>query len=138
MQTKLSDGSVMICGILGRDAEYKQVGQNNSSLTRFSVKVGERPPAQQGERGEAIWANCQAWHSVARACAGLKKLDVVLCVGKIEKHTADDGKVYSNLVCEFVIPMTSAQNQTTTTSSPSLPDNLDGFEEVLTDDGVPF
>lgn len=135
MQTKLSDGSVMVCGILGRDAEYKQVGQNNSSLTRFSVKVGERPPAQQGERGEAIWANCQAWHSVARACSGLKKLDVVLCVGKIEKHTADDGKVYTNLVCELVIPMPAA-NAAPPIENP--PGSFDGFEEILTDDGVPF
>ena len=50
MQTKLSDGSVMICGILAKDAEYKQVGDKNSSLTKFSIKVGERPPCAAGRK----------------------------------------------------------------------------------------
>lgn len=62
MQARLPDGSVIISGVLGRDAEYRQVGQNNSSLTKFSVKVGERPPKASGERGEAIWVNCQCRH----------------------------------------------------------------------------
>lgn len=85
MQAGLPDGSVIISGFLAKDAEYKQVGGNNSSLTKFSVKVGERQPKVQGERGETIWVNCQCWHSVARATKALKKFDVVLCVGKAEK-----------------------------------------------------
>ena len=39
MQGKLQDGSIIICGVLGKDAEYKTVGDKNSSLTKFSVKV---------------------------------------------------------------------------------------------------
>lgn len=85
MRAKLPDGSVIISGFLAKDAEYKQVGGNNSSLTKFAVKVGERQPKVQGERGEAVWVNCQCWHSVARATKALKKFDVVFCVGKVEK-----------------------------------------------------
>ena len=79
MRAKLPDGSVIISGFLAKDAEYKQVGGNNSSLTKFAVKVGERQPKVQGERGEAVWVNCQCWHSVARATKALKKFDVVFC-----------------------------------------------------------
>ena len=43
MQTAFKDGSVMVCGTLPKDAVYKTVGQNSSSLTTFGVKVGEKP-----------------------------------------------------------------------------------------------
>lgn len=43
MQTKLSDGSIMVCGMLPKDAEYKTVGANGSDLTTFGLKVGEKP-----------------------------------------------------------------------------------------------
>ena len=94
MRARLPDGSVIISGFLAKDAEYKQVGGNNSSLTKFAVKVGERQPKVQGERGEAVWVSCQCWHSVARATKALKKFDVVLCVGKVEKkpYTSKDGE----------------------------------------------
>lgn len=138
MQARLPDGSVIISGFLAKDAEYKQVGGNNSSLTKFSVKVGERQPKVQGERGEAIWVNCQCWHSVARATKALKKFDVVLCVGKVEKkpYTSKDGeeKVDVHLVCEAVFV------QPTTEAAPpqELGGDLSDFEEVLNDEGTPF
>lgn len=139
MQARLPDGSVIISGVLGRDAEYRQVGQNNSSLTKFSVKVGERPPKASGERGEAIWVNCQCWHSVARAVMCLKKFDTVFCVGKIDEHEYE-GKKYKNLICELVLPMPSAALPSPAQPAPQgmLPDDLGGFEEILTDEGTPF
>ena len=141
MQTKLSDGSVIICGILGKDAEYKQVGEKNSSLTKFGVKVGERN-VQGQDKPQAIWVNVQCWHSVARAAQAFKKLDTVLVVGKIEKrqYTASDGtqKTDTHINAEFVIGM---PNVAVASSAPQLA-NLDGFEDaydVLGDtDGCPF
>lgn len=113
MQAKLPDGSVIISGFLAKDAEYKQVGGNNSSLTKFAVKVGERQLKVQGERGEAVWVNCQCWHSVARVTKALKKFDVVFCVGKVEKkpYTGKDGKekVDVHLVCEAVFVQPTAE-----------------------------
>ena len=113
MQARLPDGSVIISGSLAKDAEYKQVGGNNSSLTKFAVKVGERQPKVQGERGEAVWVSCQCWHSVARATKALKKFDVVFCVGKVEKkpYTSKDGKekVDVHLVCEAVFVQPTAE-----------------------------
>ena len=138
MQAKLPDGSIIISGFLAKDAEYKQVGGNNSSLTKFAVKVGERPSKTEGERGEAIWVSCQCWHSVARAAMNLKKFDVVLCVGKIEKtpYTNKNGeeKTDVHLVCEGVFVQPPAQDVQVANCDV----DLSGFEEVLNDEGTPF
>ena len=130
MQTKLPDGSVMVCGVLPMDAEYRTVGQNNSSLTKFSVKCGERK-SEGEEKPKAIWCNCTCWHSVARAAKNLKKGDCAFCIGKIETHL-HEGKEYKELVCEFVVSMTATVQSTPENSS--LPND---FEEI-SDDGVPF
>lgn len=131
MQAKLPDGSVIICGILAKDADYRQVGQKNSSLTKFSVKVGERIGS-----GEAIWVNCVCWHSVARATMNLKKLDVVMCVGKIEQnnYTAKDGtqKTGVQLNCEAVFVQPASMPATNQGGIPN------DFEEVFSDEGTPF
>ena len=138
MQARLPDGSVIITGFLAKDAEYKQVGGNNSSLTKFAVKVGECQPKAQGERGEAVWVNCQCWHSVARATKALKKFDVVFCVGKVEKkpYTGKDGKekVDVHLVCEAVFVQPTAE----AAPPQELGGDLSDFEEVLNDEGTPF
>lgn len=129
MQTKFNDGSVMISGFLGKDAEYRQVGKKNSSLTTFSVKVGERD-------GEAVWVGCQCWHSTARACVRLKKFDVVLCIGHIKKYTKNDGTQGACLECEGVFIQPPAQE--IQNAQPNTAQGIDGYEELLTDDGVPF
>lgn len=140
MQTKLSDGSVMICGILGKDAEYRQVGDNNSSLAKFAVKVGERPPVNQGERAQAIWVNVQCWHSVARAARNLKKFDTALVIGKIEKkpYTAKDGsqKTDTHINAEFVIGMPNIPAPTCLVDD--MPSKPEDFQDLLSDDGCPF
>lgn len=105
MQTKLNDGSILIGGFLSNDAEYKQVGNKQSSLTKFSVNVGKKPGADK-----PTWVNCQCWHETARAAASLKKFDVVMCFGHIEQstYTAQNGeqKTDVHLVVEgiFVQP----------------------------------
>lgn len=138
MQARLPDGSVIISGFLAKDAEHKQVGGNNSSLTKFAVKVGERQPKVQGERGEAVWVNCQCWHSVARATKALKKFDVVLCVGKVEKkaYTSKGGeeKVDVHLAYEAVFVQPTAE----AAPPQELGGDLSDFEEVLNDEGTPF
>lgn len=87
MQTKLNDGSILIAGFLGKDAETRQVGQKNSTLTKFSVNVGKKAGAQQ-----PTWVSCQCWHETARAAAALKKFDVVMCFGHIVTDTYTDNK----------------------------------------------
>ena len=100
--------------------------------------MGERQLKVQGERGEAVWVNCQCWHSVARVTKALKKFDVVFCVGKVEKkpYTGKDGKekVDVHLVCEAVFVQPTAE----AAPPQKLGGDLSGFEEVLNDEGTPF
>ena len=141
MQGKLQDNSIIICGYLGKDAEYKTVGDNNSSLTKFGVKVGERKVEGQ-DKSQAIWVNCDCWHSVARATKDLKKFDVVLCVGKIKvsEYEKDGEKKQSKaLVCEGVFTMSKALENVSEQANAGTADIPREFEEILKDDGdVPF
>lgn len=110
MQTKLPDGSVMVAGYVPRDAEYKTVGDKGSSLTKFSVKVGEKPSVNVNERAEAVWCRCTCWHTVARASADIRKGDSVLAIGRLESHEYTDKntgevKTGTELVCEYVSVM---------------------------------
>lgn len=132
MFSKMQDGSFIICGVLPKDAEYRQVGQKNSSLTKFSVKVGETVSAETDSKPSAVWTNCECWHSVARSAMNFKKGDTVLCVGMIVSNEYN-GKIYKNLVCEFVIRM-QPENVSQLVSEVS---DLSGFE-VLSDAEPPF
>ena len=134
MQGKFQDGSIIVCGVLGKDAEHKQVGEKNTHLTKFGVKVGEKPSAVVDEKPEAIWVNCDCWNNVAKAAMGLKKLDVVLCIGKL-KITEKDGKTYKSLECEAVFKMGYSVVSTLSEAASTIPQD---FEEILNDDGVPF
>ena len=135
MYSKLQDGSFIVAGYIARDAEMKQT-QTGKTYTTWSVKVGEKPPTTEGERGEAIWTNCKAWHDLARLAATIKKGDTVLCIGKIE--TSDyQGKTYKTLVCEYISVMRAApdQAQEAPAQNNAVPD---GYEELLTENDMPF
>lgn len=128
------DGSVIVCGRLSGDVEVKQVGENNKTLAKWGMAVGERQNAD-GQK-ETVWANCQAWHNVARAAQGGKKGDVALCVGRIETNDYG-GKTYKNLVCEYVSFMSNAPAQTAV-QKPQLPEEIADAADLISDDGVPF
>lgn len=106
---KLQSGDFMVVGYVPKDAELKKVGNNNSSKTSFSIKASEKT-LPDGKK-EAQWTNCVAWHEMARICAGFKKGDFVMAVGRIESREYN-GKTYKDLVVEFAVkasvPETSA------------------------------
>ena len=141
MQCKFSDGTIMIGGFLAKDAEYMQVGGDNKSLTKFSVKVGERPPQNGEQRGVAIWVNCECWHSVARAAMGLKKFDVVIAFGKlkVETYTKDgEQKQKKVLVCEGVFVQPPAAPAPAPMAQGAYIPPADSGMEIFDEDGVPF
>lgn len=137
MYSKLQDGSFMVCGYVARDAELKTT-QTGKSLCTWSIKVGEKPSPTGGERGEAIWTNCQAWHGAARIASMIKKGDTVFAVGKISVNEYE-GKTYKNLVCEFVSIMKDAP-AVSHSSEPYIANtgDLSAYEEILSDGEVPF
>lgn len=137
MYSKLQDGSFIICGYVARDAEQKTT-QNGKTLTRWSVAVGKK----QGQNGqtESIWTNCQAWDKAAEVAAQIKKGDTVFCIGRIETNEYQ-GKTYKNLVCEYVSIMGKSAAPPPPASAQegiSAEDDLSEFEELLSDDEVPF
>jgi single-stranded DNA-binding protein len=137
MYSKLQDGSFIIAGFVAKDAEMKK-SQNGKTYTNWSVKVGEKPSAVQGERGEAIWTNCRAWHDAARYAAQIKKGDSVLIVGRIETSEYE-GKTYKTLNAEFISIMGKAA-PAAAQAAPAAEayTDLSQFEEILSDDDVPF
>lgn len=134
MYSKLQDGNFIISGFVARDAEMK-TSQNGKTYTKWGVKVGEKPSQTQGERGEAIWTNCIAWHDMARYAGQIKKGDTVFCIGKLETSEYE-GKTYKTLNCEYVNIMGKAT--TTQETSNTEYGNLSDFEEILGDGDTPF
>lgn len=137
MYSKLQDGSFIVCGYVARNSELKTVGEKNSSLCRWSVKVREKT---NGEKKDTIWVNCQAWHDIARLAKNIKKGDTVLCVGKLETNQGNDGKVYKNLVCEFISimkPVPKTEDESTSKNSNDLV-GFSEFEEILSNEEPPF
>lgn len=137
MYSKLQDGSFIIAGFVAKDAEMKK-SQNGKTYTNWSVKIGEKPSAVQGERGEAIWTNCRAWHDAARYAAQIKKGDSVLIVGRIETSEYE-GKTYKTLNAEFISIMGKAA-PAAAQAAPAAETytDLSQFEEILSDGDVPF
>lgn len=99
MQAKLSDGSIMVCGTCGRDAEFSTVGARNSRKCSVSLAVGKR----QDEKGDmnTVWCSVVAWHDLASLLAPAKKGDSVFVVGRL-KSREYNGKTYTDLEAEFV------------------------------------
>ena len=146
MFTKCDDKkSYIVCGPVARDAEYKTVGDKNSSLTKFSVKCDDIQEADGTTT--AAWTSCECWHSVARYAAGIKKGDTVLAIGTIKvdewtDKTTGEPKKAKKLVCEFVCVMPGSQPaqsaQTAPAQQPVSPNANVKVDTTPTDDDYPF
>lgn len=137
MYSKLQDGNFIISGFVARDAEMK-TSSNGKTYTKWGVKVGEKPSQTQGERGEAIWTNCIAWHDLARYAGQIKKGDTVMVVGRIETSEYE-GKTYKTLNAEYISIMGKGTAQAQTTATAQADNNvLAEYEEILGGDDMPF
>lgn len=138
MQTKLGDGSVMVCGGCAQDAELRYVGDDGKRMCWVGLAVGKRPVEGQN-KPETIWCNVVAWHDVAGVLAQARKRDVVLVIGRL-KNREYEGKTYTDLVAEYVnvcLPMVSSSGNFPESSFPA--ERKDQFAELTTDDGdLPF
>ncbi len=98
-------GFMLACGRLAKNAEYKQVGVNQSSLCRFSIRVGDVASGDGGKT--AKWLDCVCWHKLAKYASGLEKGDTVLVCGILKDASYTSKKTgefikKSELDCEFV------------------------------------
>ena len=75
--------TALISGNLTRDAEFKKVGEKNTSLCKFSVASNDK----QGDREITEFHNVTVWGYHADACAGLQKGDSVFVEGRIQTRS---------------------------------------------------
>lgn len=113
---------VMACGPASKDAEYKQVGEKNTPLAKFGIKVDETK--NELGQSEARWLNCDCWGKMSGIGQRIEKGDVVLAIGTLQKSESN-GKTYENLRCEFV----SIQGKTGLSITNDPGGAPEGFEE---------
>ena len=129
-QGKLQDGSILIAGMCGRDAELRYVGENQNRVCAVGVAVGKRPPTAPHGKAGTVWCEVKAWHNLASILSLARKGDSVFAIGRIESRE-HNGKVYKELVAEYlsVASMNCAAASPATMQPP-----VDQFSELANDD----
>ena len=94
---------VIVAGNATRDAEYKTVGDKGTSVCSFSLAVGK------DKDGKTKFANCKAWHSLAKLASHISKGDAVCVIGALETREYN-GKTYTNLVADWLNIAWASQN----------------------------
>lgn len=143
---------VMMMGRLTADPELRTT-ENGNEFSTFSIAV-QRPKPKDGE-AQTDFFNCVAWRNRARIVSEwYHKGDMIMIVGTLHNRRWTD-KNGNNRISEQIIVkeihFTGGQKKSSGAVSnlPSAPDefndftvltesDLAEFEEVLTDDGVPF
>ena len=129
----------VVAGYIPRDAEVRTT-PNGHDVCNFSIKATESTD-ENGEK-KIVWLNCVAWRKACDVARYFAKGDTALCAGELTQrsYTTRDGesRTVTELVCEFVLPMQAAA------MAPMFPDVVPqnqafpDFEEVVSDDDLPF
>lgn len=157
---------VILMGRITQDLELKSTGSGVSVLS-FSVAV-ERSYAKQGEQRQADFINCVAWRQQADFISKyFAKGRMIALEGNLRTRTYDDKNGSKHYVTEVYVDSVSftgepkqgssnnsnytssnnsayspAQTQNTTNQQPANTainiGDISDFEEILSDDGVPF
>lgn len=143
--------SIALMGRLTAEPELKRT-PSGYSVTSFTLAVERNMKPKNGER-QTDFINMVAWGSQAELiCKYFRKGQMMAATGELQqrRYTTKDGKnaaVYEVIVhhvsfCGDKKPGSSQQPQTATAAAEppiSMPGgDLDEFEDILTDDEVPF
>ena len=150
---------VILMGRITHDLELKQTPSGVSVLS-FSIAV-DRGYVRQGEERQTDFINCVAWRQRAEFINNyFAKGRMIAIEGSLQTRTYDDQNGVKHYVTEVVVDNVSftgepKQQGTTTSSTFSTPaqntavnsdssnesiaiGDIDDFEVVISDDGVPF
>ena len=153
---------VILMGRITQDLELKQTTGGTSVLS-FTVAV-DRSYAKQGEERQTDFINCVAWRQQAEFISKyFGKGRMIALEGNLRTRTYDDKNGTKHYVTEVYVDSVSFtgepkqggnsgsySNQSSAPRQASQPEynepsqkpiaigNLDDFEEILGDDGVPF
>lgn len=144
---------VILMGRITQDLELKLTPSGVSVLS-FSVAV-DRGFVKQGEEKQADFISCVAWRQQAEFISKyFAKGRMIALEGNLRTRTYDDKNGSKHYVTEVFVDSVSftgeakqQSNQTSVNQSPPLPDvppetisigNISDYEEILSDNGVPF
>lgn len=149
---------VILMGRITQDLELKQT-QSGISVLSFTVAV-DRNYARQGEDRQTDFINCVAWRQRAEFINNyFAKGRMIAIEGNLQTRTYDDKNGVKHYVTEVIVdnasftgePKQQGGSTSSTFSTPTqnnynnTPSNesiaigdIDDFEVVISDDGVPF
>lgn len=135
MQTKFSDGSVMVAGRVTKDADMRHT-TTGKRVTSFSMAVGKAKDTT------TIYVDVAAWNNLADYAQSITKGDIVCAIGTITEREYK-GKTYKTLTCDWLNIAkadcgSAVSRPTQTTSSKQSAVDVQ-YEELEDDDGdLPF
>ena len=146
---------VIIMGRITQDLELKQT-QSGVSVLSFSVAV-DRGYVKQGEEKQADFITCVAWKNHAEFISKyFAKGRMIALEGNLRTRTYDDKNGSKHYVTEVYVDNVSftgeakqdtdkpSYAQNTAQSNPATSNktvgvgDLSDFEDILSDDGIPF
>lgn len=143
MQLRAQDGSVIVSGNLGMDAQYKRVGDMGYDLTTLRLAVGKR--ADEEGKIKPVWIDVNCWRERAFQAMNLKKGDSALVIGSLDtqQYTAKDGtqKTRKFINAEMVIGVPKACCQPPVQEAPPAQAPVDAavsYEEYGDPGDLPF
>ncbi len=129
---------VVLMGRIATEIELKQT-PNGTSVIQFSVAV-ERSYAKQGEEKQTDFIVCVAWQKTAEFISKFfGKGRMIALEGKLRTRNFEDkngSKHYLTEVYVDNVSFTGEAKQDSKANNTSV--DIDGFEEVLSEDDVPF
>ena len=141
---------VILMGRITQNLEVKQT-QNGVPVLSFSVAV-QRSFAKQGEERQTDFINCVAWRQQAEFISKYFGKGRMICIeGNLRTRSYDDKNGTKHYVTEVFVDSANFTGEPKTQGNGNYSDgnnavsndelsigNLGDFEEVLSDDGVPF
>lgn len=89
---------MLLTGTLGRDAEYKLVGGQQTPLLKFSVLYGYEDTEDATGRRKGKYLDVDVWGSAAGKLRGrLFKGDAVLVAGTLNERHGEDGRIWRSI-----------------------------------------
>lgn len=135
---------VVLGGRLTADVELKQT-QNGISVSSFTIAVNRR--YTQGNQQQTDFINCVAWRKTAEFISKYFKKGSSICVtGEIQVREWTDNNNQKRYATEVIVEeamFVDGKNDNTTYvpdvyATPSFSTDVPNFEEIKTDDDLPF
>lgn len=132
---------VVLMGRIATELEIKQT-QSGMAVLSFSLAV-ERPYTKQGEEKQSDFINCVAWRQQAEFINKyFAKGRMIALEGNLRTRAYDDKNGTKHYITEVYIDSVSFTGEAKKDSEKAKPSeqgaSLDDFEEILSDNGIPF